>query len=405
MMRPTQTAELGESQCMDPHHDDRRYWLEVLQRLALPVLEALAAGELKKRLPRAPPSIAPVRLGCAMLESLGRLLVGIAPWLDCPDLAGAEANLRDRVADMARRGLAQATDPASPDVMPFDHPGQPLVDAAFLAQGLLRAPRQLWSTLDPTVQQRLLAALQSTRGQRPGFNNWLLFSSMIEAFFASVGEPWDGMRVDYALRQHEQWYKGDGAYGDGPNFHFDYYNSYVIHPMLTDILAVTAEIDPHRAWQAMVPLHRQRAARYAQVQERLIAPDGSFPPIGRSLVYRMGAFQTLAQVALMKELPGELPPAQVRSALTAVIRRCMEPPETFDQDGWLSIGLCGAQPNLAEGYITSGSVYLCSTVLLPLGLPPSDPFWAGGPVDWTSRQIWAGADLPVDHAIHDGTWQ
>ncbi len=26
------------------------------------------------------------------------------------------------------------------------------------------------------------------------------------------------MRIDYAVRQHEQWYKGDGTYGDGPDF-------------------------------------------------------------------------------------------------------------------------------------------------------------------------------------------
>ena len=51
------------------------------------------------------------------------------------------------------------------------------------------------------------------------------------------------MRVDYALRQHDQWYKGDGAYGDGPTFHWDYYNSFVIHPMLLDVLDVVRRRD------------------------------------------------------------------------------------------------------------------------------------------------------------------
>lgn len=31
-----------------------------------------------------------------------------------------------------------------------------------------------------------------------------------------MGEDWDPMRVDYALKQHEQWYLGDGMYSDGP---------------------------------------------------------------------------------------------------------------------------------------------------------------------------------------------
>jgi hypothetical protein len=95
------------------------------------------------------------------------------------------------------------------------------------------------------------------------------------------------MRVDYALRQHEQWYKGDGAYSDGPDFHWDYYNSFVIHPLLLAILAACKE--ETAAWQELVPAVTRRAQRYAAVQERLIGPDGSFPAIGRSLAYRCGA--------------------------------------------------------------------------------------------------------------------
>ena len=36
----------------------------------------------------------------------------------------------------------------------------------------------------------------------------------------------------------DEWYKGDAMYGDGVDFHMDYYNSFVIHPMLTDVLVV-----------------------------------------------------------------------------------------------------------------------------------------------------------------------
>ena len=37
------------------------------------------------------------------------------------------------------------------------------------------------------------------------------------------------------------WYKGDGVYGDGPPFHWDYYNSFVIQPMLLNILATRSQ--------------------------------------------------------------------------------------------------------------------------------------------------------------------
>src|SRR5690606_34755047 len=121
-------------------------------------------------------------------------------------------------------------------------------------------------------------------------------------------------------------------------------------------------------------------------QERLIGPDGTFPPIGRSLTYRMGAFQHLAQMALRQELPAEISPAQVREALTALIRRCLDAPGTFDSSGWLQIGLAGHQPGLGEGYISTGSLYLCSTVLLPLGLDEQTPFWHDPPADWTQKK-------------------
>ncbi len=37
--------------------------------------------------------------------------------------------------------------------------------------------------------------------------------------------------LTYGIRKfRDNWYKGDGLYGMGPDFHMDYYNSYVILP-------------------------------------------------------------------------------------------------------------------------------------------------------------------------------
>jgi hypothetical protein len=244
-----------------------------------------------------------------------------------------------------------------------------------------------------------MAAMRSSRRIRPHFNNWLLFSAMVEAFLHRVGaEDADPMRVDYALRQHEQWYVGDGLYGDGSEFHWDYYNSFVIQPMMIDILEAVGDIFPD--WQAMREPILQRARRYAAIQERLISPEGTYPPVGRSLAYRFGALQVLAQMALRRQLPEGIAPAGVRSALTAVIRRQIEAPGTFDEDGWLQIGFAGHQPGLGERYISTGSLYLCSVGLLPLGLPSTDPFWSAPAVPWTAKRIWDGENLPCDHALH-----
>jgi hypothetical protein len=153
------------------------------------------------------------------------------------------------------------------------------------------------------------------------------------------------------------------------------------------------------AWAAMRAPVLARARRHAAIQERLIAPDGTFPAIGRSIVYRGGAFQLLAQVALRRALPVGVAPAQVRSALSAMLIRTLDAPGTFDDGGWLRIGLAGHQPGVGERYISTGSLYLCATAFLPLGLPPDDPFWSAPAQPWTARLAWSGAAFPIDHAL------
>lgn len=377
---------------------DRTYWLQVVERIARPVLEAGASGELKQRMPIESSDSIQERREFTHLEAVGRLLCGIAPWLALTDLPGDEEKLRAEFAGLARATLHASTDPMSPGYLNFSKGRQPVVDTAFLAQAILRTPNELWILLDGEAQANLIAALRSSRQCLPHFNNWLLFAATVEAALYKIGADWDAMRIDYALRQHEQWYKGDGLYGDGPDFHWDYYNSFVIQPMLLDILAAVSDENP--AWAAMREPVLRRSQRYAAIQERLISPEGTFPAIGRSLAYRFGAFQTLAQMALLKQLPDALTPAQVRSALTAVIRRMIEAPGTFDAQGWLHIGFCGHQPAIGERYISTGSLYLCSAGLLPLGLPPTDEFWSAPAESWTAQKVWSGEDLVCDHALY-----
>ena len=378
--------------------DDRQFWLTTMEQIARPVLAAGAEGALRARMPvEAHPGWEADRALFTHLEAVGRLLCGLAPWLELTGLTGAEEALRAELAELARRTVAHGVDPTGPDFLNFSHEHQPIVDAAFLAQAFLRAPQSLWTPLAAPVKEQVCAALASTRTRKPGFNNWLLFAATIEAFLQQTGLYWDTMRVDYALRQHDQWYMGDGLYGDGPDFHWDYYNSFVIQPMLLDVLDAVGHLYPE--WQAMAAPVQARARRYAAIQERLISPEGTFPAIGRSLAYRFGAFQVLAQMALRHDLPADVSPAQVRSALTAVILRMMRAPGTFDDDGWLRIGFAGHQPAMGERYISTGSLYLCAAGLLPLGLPPTDPFWASPAAPWSAQRIWAGENLPCDHHL------
>ena len=380
--------------------NDRAYWLTMLERVAGPVFSNLAAGKLRERMPvECPAGNVAARRTVTHLEAVARTLSGIAAWLELADKGAHEAELGRHFADFARQGLAQATDPRSPDFINFTAGGQCLVDAAFLSQACLRSPGALWGKLEKQTHERLVTALKSTRNLKAGQSNWLLFPAMIETFLASIGETWQAQPIETAIGAFEQWYKGDGTYGDGAEFHWDYYNSFVIQPFLLDVLEHIGRVSDR--WAEPLRAVRQRARRYAAVQERLISPDGSYPAIGRSIAYRCGAFQLLAQMALRDELPENLNPPQVRAALTAVIRRTLEAPNTFDAEGWLRVGLAGHQPALAEPYISTGSLYLCASVFLPLGLPARHAFWNGPDEDWTLRKIWSGQNLPADHALAD----
>ena len=381
-----------------PVLSEREYWVNLLTRIANPVLESLSKGELKKNMPvECAPGSEANRRTVTYLEAFGRLMAGMAPWLELGPDNTKEGQTRSKMILLAQKSLKMAVDPQSPDFMNFTKNSQPLVDSAFLCLAVLRAPNVLWHQLDETTRQQLVTAVKSCRVITPGYNNWLLFSAMVETFLLFAGEQADEMRTDLAIRKMMEWYKGDGMYGDGPDFHWDYYNSFVIQPMMLTILEIWVKKDRSRHFayeQALV-----RAKRYADIQEKLISPEGSFPAIGRSLPYRFGCFHHLGMMALKHQLSDGLKPAQVRCALSAVIHRMSEVPGMFDGQGWLAIGFCGHQPAIGEGYISTGSLYLCSVGLLPLGLPADDPFWADAPADWTAKKIWSGQDFHADHAI------
>jgi hypothetical protein len=378
--------------------DERQYWVEVATRVAGPVLRALSERRLKATMPvEAPNGNAQERKHFTYLEALGRLLAGLAPWLETGEDSGEEGKLRRQYAELARKAIQASTDPATPDFLNFNSGRQPVVDAAFLSLAILRAPNELWRKLEKSTQHHVIEALQSSRVILPGYNNWLLFSAMVEAALSFMGVWWDPVRVDYAIRSLDSWYKGDGMYGDGPVFHSDYYNSFVIHPMLLNILEAISRVSP--TWKQYQSVMLTRAQRYAEIQERLISPEGTFPAIGRSLCYRTGVFHILAEISLRRQLPTGIAPEQVRCALTAVMRRIMDASGTFDEQGWLRVGLYGHQPTLAESYISTGSLYLCSTAWLPLGLPAADPFWISEAKPWTAKKVWSGEATKVDHAI------
>jgi hypothetical protein len=139
--------------------------------------------------------------------------------------------------------------------------------------------------------------------------------------------------------------------------------------------------------------------RHAEFQERMIGPDGSFPPFGRSITYRSGAFQLLAQTSLLKQYPGQVTAGQVRSGMTAMLEKVFTQCKNFDSNGWLVLGFCGPQPMVADYYTSTGSLYMATLGFLPLGLPASDPFWSEPYTEWTSKKAWSSQPFKKDYKV------
>ena len=379
----------------------REVWVDALEKIATPVLANLAAGTLKKNMPFESLSDEQDRQEVSYLEALGRTICGIGPWLELGPDDTPEGIRRAKMIDLAVKAISNAVDPSSPDHLRFTKKfyAQPLVDAAFLAEGILRAPTQLWGNLSDEAKKNLVRELKDSRTIPSYESNWLMFSSIIEAFLLEFDNDYVEERMMHGVERFRyEWYKGDGWYGDGPAMHMDFYNSLVIHPMLTEVLEVIAR---HGLKHADYLLKQKTLhGRYAEELERMISPEGSYPVNGRSITYRFGSLHALSSASLMHLLPEKLNPAQVRCAMTAVIERQLSQKNTFDKDGWLRVGYTGSQIRMSESYINTGSEYLCCAVFCALGLPADDPFWANPSVDWTAKKAWNNQEVLTDHSMN-----
>ncbi|MFR9649826.1 MAG: DUF2264 domain-containing protein [Rikenellaceae bacterium] len=379
---------------------DREKWVDMMCFIVDPVLRNTAAGTLRENMPFESIDQADMRRECSYLEAVARTLCGIAPWLEQSE---GEEDIKEEYRALARASISNAVNPESPDFMceVTSDKRQLLVDAAYLAEAILRAPNQLWRELDIQTQANVITLFEGVRQIKPGENNWLLFASIVEAALLETTGECDMERMLYGVNRFKNdFYKGDGVYGDGVNFHMDYYNSYVIHPMLLDVLMVMEQrgIEGYE----FIEQERIRHTRYSEILERHIASDGTYPIVGRTIAAcRCGAFHSLSQGALLDLLPQSITPGQARSALTAVIMRQFEDPNNFDEDGWMKIGISGSQIEMSEDYVNTGSLYHSTTIFVALGLPSSHPFWSDDAKDWTNKRAWSGAQIPRDKYLKE----
>lgn len=376
---------------------DRQVWADLCYKISQPVLENMSKGNFQKDFPL---ELSPKWDGrdtkVAYLETFARLMAGISPWLALPDDGTPEGKQRKQLHEWAIQAYKNAVDPNSPDKITWlTNTSQPLCDASYLVESFMRAPEATWGQLDEVTKKRYIEGLKSLRTIRPAYNNWLLFRAMVEVFFMSIGEDVDEYALSVGLQKMSEWYLSDGWYSDGPEYAMDYYNSYVMHPMMVEVVEMCKK---HKfSTPISLDLAVKRMNRFNTILERFISPEGAYPAVGRSVIYRMGAFQTLAMSAWKYGMPKDLTNGSVRSALTCVMKRMFAVDGNFDDKGYLRLGFAGHQPNLANYYSNNGSLYMTSLVFMPLGLPADHPFWTAPAEPWTSQKAWSGQEFPEDY--------
>lgn len=376
---------------------DRQVWADLCYKISQPVLENMSKGNFQKDFPL---ELSPTWDGrdtkVAYLETFARLMAGISPWLALPDDGTPEGKQRKQLHEWAIQAYKNAVDPNSPDKITWlTNTSQPLCDASYLVESFMRAPEATWGQLDEVTKKRYIEGLKSLRTIRPAYNNWLLFRAMVEVFFMSIGEDVDEYALSVGLQKMSEWYLSDGWYSDGPEYAMDYYNSYVMHPMMVEVVEMCKK--HNFSTPISLDLAVKRMNRFNTILERFISPEGAYPAVGRSVIYRMGAFQTLAMSAWKCGLPKDLTNGSVRSALTCVMKRMFAVDGNFDDKGYLRLGFAGHQPNLANYYSNNGSLYMTSLVFMPLGLPADHPFWTAPAEPWTSQKAWSGQEFPEDY--------
>ena len=160
LLLPIQAAKKAKQ----PQQSDRDYWCSLAYKMAQPVLENMAKGELQKNMKTEfSPSFDNRDRSVVYMETFGRLMAGIAPWLTLPDDDTAEGQQRKQLREWALQSYKNAVDPESPDYLCWGKAGQNLVDAAYIAESFLRAWDTFWVPLDEVTKQRYIKEFQALR--------------------------------------------------------------------------------------------------------------------------------------------------------------------------------------------------------------------------------------------------
>src|SRR5690349_20433224 len=145
-------------------------------------------------------------------------------------IAGARGAGVDQLIDRYATGLANGTDPSSPErwTRLTEH-WQAKVEAASIALILDLTRPWLWDRLDAGVQERIVDYLSPAVGDDtyPQIN-WVWFRLVVQTFLRSVGGPFDTGEMAEDLATHDTFRRADGWLSDGQSRAYDHYTGWAL---------------------------------------------------------------------------------------------------------------------------------------------------------------------------------
>ncbi len=276
---------------------------------------------------------------------------------------------------------------------------QLMVEMANIVISFLRN-HDLWNIVNDTTKKNICQTLLYTSKLTPHSNNWILFKIVIDIFLYDKKYINNIHPTLVLLNNFEKnFYVGDGWYRDGVIFHMDYYNSFVILPFLYDIYKYLNSHFSEQKYKTKYYETILKLQRHSEFLERIIAQDGTFPLFGRSMVYRCAVFHALVYCAYLHLLPNTLSYGQVRCALDKVVDNLFNE-NIYNKEGFIQYGFTGFQPEIADSYSNSGSVYYTLLIFMVCGLNENHMFWSDSDKDWSQKKIWNNGVLLKDVSLN-----
>jgi hypothetical protein len=303
------------------------------------------------------------------MEGFTRMLWMVGPYLY--HRQDGKVKLDGKTVDLVehiKQGILVGTNPASGD----DYWGdirtrhQTIVESAAVAVFLFLTRRHLWDRLAPKEQDQVAAWLQQIIEKEPYPDNWVLFKVMVNCALKSFDKNYSRLEINQYLDYMLHFYSGNGWYTDGTGLCYEYYNAWTIHPYFLFWILMDGDSRPE-----LIALIKSRTHEFLENYKYFFAANGTHPPFGRSLLYRMAPVSIFPLAELFGISP--VSPGQARRICSGNLKYFVEHGAITDHH--FTMGFHGEYLPLPESYSSPQSPYWGCKAWWSLLLKEDHPFW------------------------------